>query len=118
MIHICNAFPNSFLPIPGAELRVKGLSEANAKGDLAVHEWVSHVGHQSFADVLSARLGIEIPANRTQCPAPAELKKGDRILIAAVQPPRRLAEGEVWTEEEILSMPIAYVEVYMYSWHP
>jgi len=55
--------------------------------------------------VLSAQTGISIPVNRSQ----ADL--GSDILAALVTTPRRLAEGEKWNEDEILSMPIQWVLV-------
>lgn len=102
MIALLNAFPNIALPDAGDFLMVKGINEEEARKMLSEEDFESYVGHQSFADVLSSRLGIDIPLNRSQATCEGTW------LIASVQPPRRLAEGEIWTEEEILSMPIKY----------
>jgi hypothetical protein len=101
-VKLLNAFPNSFLPREGQELVIKGISEAEASKILK-EGFQSFIGHESFASVLSPRLGVDIPLNRGQ----ASLE--GTVLIAAVIPPRRLGEGELWTEEEILNMSITYV---------
>jgi len=67
--------------------------------------FTSFIGHANFAEILTSQTGIEIPVNRSQ----ADL--GSDILAALVTTPRRLAEGEKWTEEEILAMPIQWVLV-------
>jgi len=36
------------------------------------------------------------------------------LIVGMFTPPRRLGEGEVWTEEEILAMPINWVRVVKY----
>lgn len=101
-VKLLNAFPNSFLPREGQELVIKGISEAEASEILKKEGFMSYIGHESFASVLSPRLGVEIPLNRGQ----ASLE--GNVLIAAVLPPRRLGEGELWTEKEILDMSITY----------
>jgi hypothetical protein len=40
-----------------------------------------------------------------------DLNVGDTIIAGLFTPPRRLAEGILWTEEEILAMPINWVLV-------
>lgn len=105
MISLLNAFPNSFLPAQGKEVKMLGLSEAQAS-ELLAKGFSSFVGHQNFAEVLSARTGVPIPVNRGFAPVPTQ---ENPALVAAVIPPRRLGEGESWTEDEILKMPITWV---------
>ena len=110
MFQLCNALPNAFLPtVAGSHLVVRGLSETEATELLSVHGFESHVGHESFAQILSSRTGLEVPASRTFAQSP--MQGGASAIVAAVQPPRRLAEGEVWGEAEILTMPISWVLV-------
>ncbi len=105
MIKVLNAFPNSFLPEAGYTIEITGITEKKASS-LLQEGFESFVGHASFADVLSARLGVKIPVNRNQASA------NGQVLVCAVNPPRRLAEGEIWTEQEILSMPIVYALIH------
>jgi hypothetical protein len=109
MINLTNALPNSFFPASGEILQVIGISEARAIEILLSQGFQSFVGHTSFAQVLTGRTGINIPSNRAFAPSP--IITGEPTLVAAVQPPRRLGEGEVWSEEEILTMPISWVLV-------
>jgi hypothetical protein len=108
MINLTNALPNSFFPASGEILQVIGISESRAI-EILSQGFQSFVGHSSFAQVLSSRTGLEIPTNRAFAPSP--IATGEPTLVAAVQPPRRLAEGEVWSEEDIISMPISWVLV-------
>jgi hypothetical protein len=106
---LLNALPNSFMPTAGQSLVIQGITEQYAT-ELLQGEFNSYVGHQSFAQVLSERTGVSIPVHRGQAPSPMDAF-GAKALVAMVQPPRRLGEGEAWTEAEILSMPITWVLV-------
>lgn len=107
-INLTNALPNSFFPSVGETLVVQGISEAQAIQILG-KGFESFVGHASFAQILSERTGLEIEANRAFAPSP--MLTNAPTLVAAVTPPRRLPEGEVWSEAEILAMPITWVLV-------
>lgn len=109
MLTLLNALPNSFMPAPGHTLVIQGVTERYA-AKLLADGFESFVGHESFAQVLSERTGVHIPAHRGQAPSPMD-SFGAKALVAAVQPPRRLGEGEVWSKEEILAMPITWVLV-------
>ena len=70
--------------------------------EIARHEHVSAVGHQSSADAMSAALGIPVPAQRlTVRPEP-----GDEFLCLRLH--RRPAEGVVLDREQL--------EATGYSW--
>jgi len=43
-----------------------------------------------------------------------ELNLGDVLVVGLFTPPRRLPEGQLWTEGEILAMPINWVLVQKY----
>ena len=60
--------------------------------------FVSAVGHESTAKVLSELLGIEIPANRIT----VDMKVGD--VAVAIQFLKRLPEGKVLKEKELLQL--------------
>ena len=64
----------------------------------------SFVGHADFAEILSKNIGVDIPTNRAQYTPGLN----DATILALVSPQRRLNEGEKWSVEEILAMPIEY----------
>jgi hypothetical protein len=106
MLYILNAFPNSLYPTtPGVAITSICLSEKDVRTLLSTVEWTSALGHLSTAELLSARLGVNVPVNRVQVPA------GDEYLVCLFVSPRRLAEGEKWTEEDILNFNINYILV-------
>lgn len=74
--------------------------------DALAYGFVSAVGHPATAQVLTERLGLDVPRNRvnvTLCP-------GDMAILAQVKLPR-LAEGEVLTSEQMVEAPIRYFMV-------
>jgi len=106
MLYIMNALPNALImPEAGGSTVIKGVSQAEA---LALYfntpEVESAIGHESTADVLAKRGFTNLRFNRIS----VKLNKGDEILVAAFTPTRRLNEGELFTQEEILSFPINY----------
>ena len=105
---LLNAFPNSLLvpEIIGHRKIVKRISELTVKSFLR-NGYVSAIGHDSTANVLSVRLGIEVKKARINV-APVD---GDILIIAAFTPPRRLEEGELFTEEEILNFDLAFCRI-------
>ena len=105
-IALLSAFPNAFLPSAGETLSIKGMDEELIK--VAVNsgvEVVSYVGHSSTAKLFSARLGIDVSVFR------GEATLEDLVLIGSFSPPRRLAEGENWAEQEILAMQIKWLMI-------
>ena len=106
MLYVLNSFPNSLYPTtPGEAITSTCLSEKEARILLSAVEWTSALGHLSTAELLSARLGVNVPVNRIQVPSGAE------YLVCLFVSPRRLAEGERWTEEDILQFDINYILV-------
>lgn len=106
-ISLLNGFPTPFMPEPGQAVEMRELPDSWAL-ELLLHGLDSYVDHESFAAVLEARTGVEIPVNPAKAPP---VTRHDWLLIASAQPPRQLAEGEVWGYEEILSMPIKWTLV-------
>lgn len=76
------------------------------------HESTAHLFSRVLEDAIGACYGFRpiighfvIPVNRIQVTP----QKGDTVYCGLFTPPRRLAEGEQWTEEEILSCPIKWI---------
>lgn len=67
----------------------------------------SYVGHATTAVRFSELLGLSIGENRVE----VTFGLYDQLVIGLSTPPRRLALGERWTEEEILSFEINWVFV-------
>ena len=62
---------------------------------LAESEFISAVGHESTAKLLTNLLGVEIPTNRIT----VRMKEGDTALHFVLK--QRLSEGKVLSEEEL-----------------
>ena len=106
MLYVLNSFPNSLYPTtPGEAITSTCLSEKEARALLSTIDWTSAIGHLSTAELLSTRLGVNVPVNRIQVPS------GAGYLVCLFVSPRRLAEGERWTEEDILQFDINYILV-------
>ena len=113
MIKLLSAIPNSILsPGEGFEVLVSSLSDEDVKTELSLSKdkWESFVGHDSTARLFSEKLGLDIQSNRQNI----ILLPNEALIVGMFTPPRRLGEGEVWTEEEILAMPINWVRVVKY----
>lgn len=105
---LMSAMPNSILSA-GIDytLTVTGIDEAKVKQLLAVSQWDSAVGHESTAKLFGERLSLPVEANRTQ----VDMNHGDILIVGLFTPPHRLAEGQLWSETEILAMPINWILV-------
>jgi hypothetical protein len=74
-----------------------------ARDILSTSEFISAVGHESTAQVLSELLGVDIPCNRIT----VKLKSGDMCIHFALK--TRLPEGKVLTEEELKQLNYEFV---------
>lgn len=132
-VYLSNAIPNAWMPHEGHQITITGISLEEAQrlttkfdhyADYddniapAVLNCQSLVGHRSVADAFSRALWqgatldghpilVEVPVNRVMFTPVAH----DLIVVGLVIPPRRLAEGETWTEQELSSMPISWLRV-------
>ena len=108
MLYLLNSLPNAILIPEAGEVReITGISESEAIAFWnSAADRTSAIGHASTADVLAKR-GLECELNRVQVSPTA----GDTLLVAAFTPNRRLAEGEFFTEPEILDFPIKFCTV-------
>ncbi len=106
--YLLNAFPNSLL-VPkeiGQSITVERISFYDAAVILS-NDFESAIGHDSTANVISTRLGIEVEKARINVVP----QNSDTLIIAAFTPPRRLEEGELFTEQEILSFDLAFCRI-------
>jgi hypothetical protein len=110
ILYITNAFSTGMFVFTAYNLaivRFEKITEKEAKDMLERNIFVSAIGHEATAKVLSERLGQEIKADRK----PVSLREvGDRVLICQISfPGGRLPEGKVLTEEEVRRLPITYI---------
>ncbi len=104
MIYLANAFSLSMLPGSAritADPIDRELSPEMGRY-LADRHIQSVVGHQGTADVLAAKLGIDVPVNRVNL----KVQYGDSVYVA--QPSTRLAEGQVLSKEELEAVPMSF----------
>jgi hypothetical protein len=81
------------------EWRFEGPLPVGEAKALLAGGYVSAVGHDASAKLLSSLLGMDIPVNRI----PVQMEKGDRALILRLM--QRLPEGKVLDDQEIAAMP-------------
>jgi len=101
MIYLCNSFTLSMIAPSlleqGAIIKASPISLGEVKA-LLKEGFVSAVGHESTARVLSVLLGTEVPFNRAQI----AIREGD--VIVSFQFMVRLPEGKVLGEDEVLAL--------------
>jgi Domain of unknown function (DUF1874). len=96
-LYVANAFSLSMLS-KESYLMVKEVDIETVKAMLT-QPFISAVGHESTAKLLTALLGVEVPYNRIQ----VRLQKGDRLLVFQLL--TRLEEGRVLDEDELRRLP-------------
>jgi len=67
--------------------------------------FVSAVGHEATAKLLSQLLGVEVPMNRTE----VKIEYGDKLIVFQLM--QRLPEGKILTEEELKQLPYKFLVV-------
>ena len=101
MIYLCNSFTLSMISPSllegGAIIKASPISLGEVKA-LLKEGFVSAVGHESTARVLSSLLGTDVPFNRAQI----SIKEGD--VIVSFQLLIRLPEGKVLGDDEVLAL--------------
>lgn len=85
-------------------VRVKKISLDEAR-EAVKHGFISAIGHQSTAQVLTELLGVEVKENRIQ----VVLKKGVKVIVFQLH--SRLPEGKVLSEEELKALKYSFFEV-------
>jgi hypothetical protein len=102
LIHLLNT---AIIPAQAGDcdVQVYSISLAQCQEMVCGNAWVSHVGHESTAKVLSQLLGEQIPTSR-------EPWDGTGIGIA-FQLTQRLGEGQILSEEELRALPYILREI-------
>ena len=101
MVYIANAFALSMIE-GDAILRIKEISKEEVKEILTKEGFVSAVGHQSTAEILSQLLDINIPFNRVQI----KITSSDKLIVFQLLV--RLEEGKILSKEEISKLPFKF----------
>jgi hypothetical protein len=105
---VANAFSLAMLPQKShCVLDIFRITEEDVKEILRMYQWTSAVGHESTAQLLTKRLGINIPCNR----ATVSLDKKTALLVAQLMGPRK--ECREMSQEEIEKYPIDFFLVYV-----
>lgn len=104
-IYLANSFSLGMLgEVEEAVISVKALTTKEQvealKTMLKFEEWVSCIGHESTAQLLSEKFELPIEANRT----PITLKDHDLVIVFQLL--QRPPEGKVLTKEELEQIPI------------
>jgi hypothetical protein len=103
---IANAFSLSMLPSSKeVNLSVKEVPVEEVKKDLKDGSFISAVGHQSTAEILSTLLETNVPANRIS----VSLNKGDVLYVFQLL--TRLQEGQILSADEIKNLPYKFFRV-------
>jgi len=101
MIYLCNSFTLSMIDPSllegGAIIKASPISLGGVKA-LLKEGFVSAVGHESTAKVLSVLLGTDVPSNRVQI----AITEGD--VIVSFQFLVRLPEGHILKEDEVIAL--------------
>lgn len=104
-MYLLTAFSLNMIELP-AYVRFQEVSEDDVKFHLQQMKFISAAAHESTAELLSERLGVEIQFNRIDI----QLKHGDEAFIAQFPRPK---EGQVYSEEEIRDLSLKFVHVYV-----
>ena len=99
-VYLSNAFSISMLPSNDKEhlIKIEEVSIEEVKA-LLNDGFISAVGHEPTAQLLSEMLGIEVVPNRIQ----VKLEKGDILVIYQLL--QRLPEGRIMSKEELKAVP-------------
>ena len=101
-LYLTNSFSLNMLDLSNRDevvIKVQKISEEMVKEILSKQDFVSAIGHESTAKLITEILGIQVPANRIQI----KVKKGDKIVV--LQLLQRLPEGKVLNEQELQQIP-------------
>lgn len=108
MIYIVNAFSLSMLKLTSEmTLKVQEVSTWIAKRIISSTDWISAVGHEDTAKVMSEILNIEVPANRIAI----HVQEGDTLLVFQLLD--RLPEGKILTSEELKHLRFRWYVVWV-----
>jgi hypothetical protein len=105
MLYLANAFSLGMLTGKEVLLKIKEVDLETVKSMLKAQPFMSAVGHESTARVLSKLLDIEIPFSRV----PIKLQQRDKLIVFQLL--TRLEEGRVLSEEELKQLQYKFFVV-------
>ena len=97
-IYLTNAFSLGMLTESDVVVHVQEINPEQLKQELTTGTFVSAVGHESTADILSKLLGIHVLINRQAI----RLKENDIVYVYQLL--QRLPEGIILSREEIMQI--------------
>lgn len=95
-VYIGNAFSLGMLESIPTKVKIEEISLEEVKSLLSTGDFISAVGHEATAHLLTSLLKIDISYNRI----PIKLQKGDKLIVFQLLV--RLEEGKILTEEDII----------------
>ena len=106
MIYIANSFSLGMLKHPNAMLRVRGINASEVKALLKENAFISSVGHESTAQIITKLTGIYVPFQRNSI----YLGAGDKVIVFQLR--LRLPEKKLLSEFELQEI----IDKGLYSW--
>lgn len=106
MLYVSNAFSLGMLKHPYAQLDVSEVSEDYASHRLREEPWVSSIGHEATAQIITKLTGVYVPCHRQAL----RLDLGDEVLVFQLK--LRLPEGKTLSEPELAEL----LSKQLYSW--
>jgi hypothetical protein len=101
-VGLLNSIPNAILFGKGKGVMVTPCDTLSPLPVLAA-DITSFIGHESYIPVVERKLKVKrLTVNRNRF----TWENFDEAWAVLVVPPRRLDEGEMWTEQEILNMEV------------
>ena len=107
-LYLLNAFSLNMLDFDRKktiDVRVVKIDEKEARKWLENNQFISAVGHESTAKIISQKLGMEVKPNRIM----VKMKEGDIAIVFQLL--QRLPEGKVLSEQELQQIPAAWFMV-------
>ena len=107
-IYVANSFSLNMLDFSDSKIKtvvVEEIDTETVKELLKNSDFISAIGHEATAKVISQKLGINVEANRVQI----KMNRGDVLIVFQLL--QRLPEGKVLSEEEIQQIPCKWFEV-------
>lgn len=102
MKYVANAFSLAMLSAAPAVIRIDEISLDEAKRLVHAGGFISAVGHEATAEVLSKLLEADVKFNRINI----KLEKGDQMIVFQLL--GRLPEGKILSEEELKALPYKF----------
>jgi hypothetical protein len=107
MVYIANSFSLNMLSVVPSDLHVEEITADEVKRLINENEFLSVIGHEATASILTEILQTPIKANRV----PVKIGKNDKLIIFQVM--KRLEEGQILSSEEIKNLPTKFLIVEM-----